>query len=46
MREKWQKQMPLKAHILDHAQSQELEMISGIIDESVYHLQPYSARLE
>jgi IS5 family transposase len=32
MREKWKKQMPLMAHILDHAQSQELEMISGIID--------------
>lgn len=32
MREKWQKQMPLMSHILDHAQSQELEMISRIID--------------
>jgi transposase, IS5 family len=32
MREKWQKQMPLMAHIKDHAQSQELEMISSIID--------------
>ena len=32
MREKWQKQMPLMAHILDHPQSQELEVISGIID--------------
>lgn len=28
MREKWEKQMPLMSHILDHAQSQELEMIS------------------
>jgi hypothetical protein len=32
MREKWQKQMPLMAHILDHPQSQELEVISSIID--------------
>ena len=32
MREKWQKQMPLMAHILDHPQSQELEVISAIID--------------
>ena len=32
MREKWQKQIPLMAHILDHPQSQELEVISGIID--------------
>ena len=32
MREKWQKQMPLMAHILDHPQSQELEVISGLID--------------
>ena len=32
MREKWQKQMPLMSHILDHAQSRELEVISGIID--------------
>ena len=32
MREKWQKQMPLMAHIMDHPQSQELEMISRIID--------------
>jgi len=32
MREKWQNQMPLMAHIMDHAQSQELEMISNIID--------------
>ncbi|MGD9247975.1 MAG: hypothetical protein PVI60_08455 [Desulfobacteraceae bacterium] len=32
MREKWQKQIPLVAHILDHPQSQELEVISGIID--------------
>jgi len=32
MREKWQKQMPLMAHILDHPQSQELEAISAIID--------------
>jgi len=34
MREKWQKQMPLMAHILDHSQSQELEVISSIIDEN------------
>ncbi len=34
MREKWQKQMPLMAHILDHPQSQELEVISSIIDEN------------
>ena len=32
MREKWPKQMPLMSHILDHAQSRELEVISGIID--------------
>lgn len=32
MREKWQKQMPLMAHIQDHIQSQELAMISDIID--------------
>jgi IS5 family transposase len=32
MREKWPKQMPLMSHILDHPQSQELEVISGIID--------------
>lgn len=32
MREKWQKQMPLMAHIMNHPQSQELEVISGIID--------------
>ena len=32
MREKQQKQMPLMAHIMDHAQSKELEMISSIID--------------
>ena len=32
MREKWPKQMPLMAHILDHSQSQELEVISAIID--------------
>ena len=32
MREKWPKQMPLMSHILDHAQSKELEVISGIID--------------
>jgi transposase, IS5 family len=32
MREKWQKQMPLMAHIQDHTQSQELAMISKIID--------------
>ena len=32
MREKWPKQMPLMTHILDHAQSQELEVISAIID--------------
>jgi IS5 family transposase len=34
MREKWQKQMPLMAHIRDHPQSQELEVISAIIDEN------------
>lgn len=33
MREKRQKQMPLMAHILDHPQSRELEMISTIIDK-------------
>jgi IS5 family transposase len=32
MREKWPKQMPLMSHILDHCQSKELEVISGIID--------------
>jgi IS5 family transposase len=32
MRKKWPKQMPLMPHILDHPQSQELEVISGIID--------------
>jgi transposase, IS5 family len=32
MREKWQKQMPLMTHIMDHPQSQELETISSIID--------------
>ena len=32
MREKWQKQMPLMAHIKDHSQCQELEVISKIID--------------
>jgi hypothetical protein len=32
MREKWQKQMPLMSHIVDHPQSKELEVISGIID--------------
>ena len=32
MREKWQKQMPLMAHIKDHPQSKELEAISTIID--------------
>ena len=32
MREKWQKQMPLMAHITDHSQAQELTMISDIID--------------
>ena len=32
MREKYQKQMPLMSHILDHSQSQELEVISNIID--------------
>jgi transposase, IS5 family len=34
MREKWQKQMPLMAHIMDHPQSQELEMISKIIGQN------------
>ena len=34
MRENWQKQMPLMAHILDHPQSQELEVINSIIDEN------------
>ena len=34
MREKWQKQMPLMNHILDHPQSKELEVISNIIDEN------------
>lgn len=39
MREKWQKQMPLMAHIQNHAQSQELTMISNIIDSNttIYH---------
>jgi len=32
MREIWPKQMPLMPHILDHSQSRELEVISGIID--------------
>jgi transposase, IS5 family len=32
MREKWQKQMPLMAHIMNHPQSQELETISAIMD--------------
>ena len=32
MREKWQKQIPLMAHITDHSQAQELAMISEIID--------------
>jgi IS5 family transposase len=32
MREKRQKQMPLMAHIFDHPQSRELEVISAIID--------------
>jgi IS5 family transposase len=32
MREKRQKQMPLMAHIFDHPQSRELEVISTIID--------------
>jgi transposase, IS5 family len=32
MREKWQQQLPLMAHITDHAQAQELEAISKIID--------------
>jgi IS5 family transposase len=32
MREKYQKQMPLMPHILDHPQSKELEVISNIID--------------
>jgi IS5 family transposase len=34
MREKYQKQMPLMNHIMDHAQSQELEVISRIIDDN------------
>ena len=34
MRENRQKQMPLMAHILDNPQSQELEVISSIIDEN------------
>ena len=34
MRKKWQKQMPLMAHIQDHPQSQELVMISSIIDSN------------
>jgi len=32
MREKWQKQMPLMPHIKEHTQSQELQIISNIID--------------
>ena len=47
MREKWQKQIPLMAHILDHPQSKELEVISGIIDANPticrYILQDLSA---
>ena len=31
MREKWQKQMPLMAHIKDHPRNRELEVISAII---------------
>jgi IS5 family transposase len=34
MREKWQNQMPLMAHIMEHPRSQELEMISKIIDRN------------
>lgn len=34
MREKWQKQMRLMSHIMDHPQSQELEMISKIIGQN------------
>jgi len=34
MRDKWQKQMPLMAHITDHPQSKELEVISKIIDKN------------
>jgi IS5 family transposase len=34
MREKWQKQMPLMSHIKEHAQSQEIEMISKIINDN------------
>lgn len=32
MRKKWQKQIPLMAHIQDHEQNQELSMISSIIN--------------
>ena len=32
MRKKWQKQMPLMPHIKEHKQSQELQVISNIID--------------
>lgn len=40
MREKWQNQMPLMAHIMNHPQSQELEAISAIIDNqhTIYDL--------
>jgi len=34
MREKWQKQTPLMAHIMDHTQSQELAMISSVIGDN------------
>jgi hypothetical protein len=37
MREKWPKQMLLMPHILDHPQSKELEVISGIIDANPKH---------
>ena len=52
MREKWQKQMPLMAHIKDHPQSKELEAISTIIDattticEKVLQVHPTKAYLD
>jgi hypothetical protein len=46
MREKWPKQMPLMSHILDHPQSQELEVISGIIDANPTICEHILCRLE
>jgi len=46
MREKWQKQMPLMNHILDHPQSKELEVISNIIEENATICRLCSSRPE